>query len=242
MPFQIAIPSYKRPGTLVKKTLKMLSSAQVPQDIITIFVASQEEAAVYSLPGYKIVVGLPGINHQRSFIESYYPPGTHVLCIDDDVRSIKGIGSFMTTVERCFEICASEGAAMWGVNPCSHTLGLKDEYIVGLSFCIGSFHGLIIKEPRLETSFSPFCEDFFRSVECYRRDGRVVRFNGLAPVTSYAKEPGGLQEFRTAEGQHAAMVDFKERYPTICRLRERDGKMTDVRLKTIVHRRVALGS
>lgn len=244
MPFQIAIPSYRRTTTLVKKTLMMLLNAEMPPNI-TIFVASEEEAVMYrQVVSGPVVVGVPGIHQQRSFIEGYYPPGTRVLCIDDDISKIKmkTPRPLAQVVDQMFDICAEEGAAMWGINPCSHTLGLKDEYTVGLSFCIGAFHGIIIKEDKLETSPSPFYEDFWRTVKAYQRDGKVVRFNGLAPVTRYSIEAGGLQAWRTPEAQEEAMKDFKERYPSLCRLRVREGKMTDVQIKAIVHRRIAWGS
>jgi hypothetical protein len=110
---------------------------------------------------------------------------------------------------------------------------------VGLSYCIGAFQGIIIKDPKLETSPSPFYEDFWRTVKAYQRDGKVVRFNGLAPVTRYFSEAGGLQEFRTPTGQEEAMKDFKERFPTLCILRVREGKMTDVRIRPLIGKRAA---
>jgi hypothetical protein len=240
--FYIAIPSYRRTTTLVKKTLMMLLKAEMPGDNITIFVASEEEAEMYrQVVIFPVVVGLPGIHQQRRFIESYYSVGSRVLCIDDDVSKIKMKVQMplAQAVDRMFDITAKEGAALFGINPCSHTLGLKDEYTVGLSYCIGAFQGIIIKDPKLETSPSPFYEDFWRTVKAYQRDGKVVRFNGLAPVTRYFSEAGGLQEFRTPTGQEDAMKDFKERFPTLCILRVREGKMTDVRIRPLIGKRAA---
>jgi hypothetical protein len=240
--FYIAIPSYRRTTTLVKKTLMMLLKAEMPGDNITIFVASEEEAEMYrQVVIFPVVVGLPGIHQQRRFIESYYSVGSRVLCIDDDVSKIKMKVQMplAQAVDRMFDITAKEGAALFGINPCSHTLGLKDEYTVGLSYCIGAFQGIIIKDPKLETSPSPFYEDFWRTVKAYQRDGKVVRFNGLAPVTRYFSEAGGLQEFRTPTGQEDAMKDFKERFPTLCILRVREGKMTDVRIRPLIQKRAA---
>ena len=239
--FYIAIPSYRRTTTLVKKTLMMLLKAEMPGDNITIFVASEEEAEMYrQVVIFPVVVGLPGIHQQRRFIEEYYPVGSRVLCIDDDVSRIKMKVQMplAQAVERMFDICAKEGAAMFGIQPCSHSLGLKDEYTVGLSYCIGAFHGIIIKEPLLETSPSPFFEDFWRTIRAYQRDGKIARFNGLAPVTRYFSEAGGLQAFRTPEVQEQAMKEFKERFPSLCTLRVREGKMTDVRIKPIIQKRV----
>ena len=240
--FYIAIPSYRRITTLVKKTLQMLWDNELLNDRVTVFVASEEEAVMYrACVAQRVVVGVPGIHQQRSFIENYYPVGSHVLCIDDDVSKIKMKVQMplAQAVDRMFDICAKEGAAMWGINPCSHTLGLKDEYTVGLSYCIGAFQGIIIKDPKLETSPSPFYEDFWRTVKAYQRDGKIARFNGLAPVTRYFSEAGGLQEFRTPTGQEEAMKDFKERFPTLCILRVREGKMTDVRIRPLIGKRAA---
>jgi hypothetical protein len=242
MPFQIAIPSYKRPGTLVKKTLKMLAKESVPSDLITIFLASEDEKAAYAaVCDLKLVVGLPGINHQRRFIEEYYPVGTKVVSIDDDISQIKMLHKIplMDAIEKCFDFCEREGCYMWGVSPTSHTLSMKDEYIVGRRYIIASFHGMIIREPILPLSPSPFYEDFWRTLEAYKRDGKLIRFGGISPVTRYFIEPGGLQEFRTQEAQHAAFVDFAQRFPDFCWLRVRPGRYTDAVIKRTVSGRVA---
>lgn len=41
--YDIAIPSYYRPDTLQKKTLKLLKYAGLPSNKITIFVANQQQ-------------------------------------------------------------------------------------------------------------------------------------------------------------------------------------------------------
>ena len=41
--YEIAIPSYKRPETIKKKTLKVLEGHNIPPEKINIFVANEEE-------------------------------------------------------------------------------------------------------------------------------------------------------------------------------------------------------
>ena len=81
MDYQIAIPSYKRPETIKKKTLKVLESYNIDPSRITIFVADENELVSYKksledTPYKNIVVGVHTIGAQRNFIEKYYPEGT----------------------------------------------------------------------------------------------------------------------------------------------------------------------
>ena len=242
--FEIAIPSYKRHQTLCKKTLAFLLNHGFARDMITIFVANEDELGLYKsvVPNdIAIVVGRAGINHQRHFIESYYPPGTNVLCCDDDISRIKKLGMpqpLLEVVRKMFDITAQEHCYMWGISPTDNGLSLKDEAVVGLRYIIGAFHGLIIKADVLPVSPSPFYEDFWRTIEAYKRDGRVIRFNMLGPTTRYFSEPGGLQEFREPALQDAAFVELQAAYPEFVMLRRREGRYTDARLKLFTERRL----
>jgi len=82
--YEIAIPSYKRPETIKKKTLKVLESYNIEPSKITIFVADENEYEAYKFslkdtPYQNIVVGVPTIGAQRNFIERYYPEGTYLI-------------------------------------------------------------------------------------------------------------------------------------------------------------------
>ena len=78
--YKIAIPSYDRAETLLKKTLNTL--VNIPNDLITIFVANEEQYEIYRqyIKDYKIVIGKLGITNQRIFIKNYYKEGdTHCV-------------------------------------------------------------------------------------------------------------------------------------------------------------------
>ena len=211
--------------------------------MITVFVASEEEKAAYEASACtdyrpKLVVGVPGINRQRRFIEEYYPVGTRVVCFDDDVTSLKMIQrrTLLKLFESCFEIADREGCKLWGFSPTSHTLSLKDEAIVGLRYIIGAAFGFTAGH-RIDYPWA-CAEDFTRSVEHFKRDGRVIRFNGIGINTSYYKTPGGLQTYRTPEIQQHEMEEFVEAYSDLAKLRERTGKPTDCRLKLVTEKRL----
>ena len=242
----IAIPSYNLPVTLQKKTLRMLRKNLVPADKVVVFVASEEqceEYLQYADPEWcpAFVVGRPGIHAQRSYIHNYWPAGTKVLCLDDDVSNIKrpfqAEMPLLELFERCFAIAERERCALWGIYPSDHGLSLKDRAVVGLTYIIGACYGIVAGSDPLQYA-DPFTEDFTRSVEFYKRGLGVLRFEGMGPTTRYFKEPGGLQSFRTPESQEAQMVAFAEKYPADATLRKRPGKMTDVRLERKVGRTI----
>lgn len=240
----VAIPSYRRPQTLQKKTLRFLRDAGIECSRITVFSVADEveEYKKFFNPDFipRIVVGEPGIHRQRSFIESYYPPGTRVLCLDDDLDAIKRPFNselpLTTLFDKCFEVAEREGCRLWGMYPTDHGLSLKNRAVKGLTYVIGVCHGFVAGE-KIEYP-DPFTEDFTRSIEYYRRGLGVLRFEGMGPTTRYFKEPGGLQCFRTPETQEAQMVAFVERWPGLSKLRKRPGKMTDVRLQRIIEKEI----
>jgi hypothetical protein len=83
---EIAIPSTGNARTLPLKTLLALWSNGFSKDKITIFVALEEEEAYRaSCRGYKIVAGVKGVSLEKEFILRYYPRGTPILILDDDI-------------------------------------------------------------------------------------------------------------------------------------------------------------
>lgn len=244
---EIAIPSYKRSKTLQGKTLSFLRREGIPAERITVFVASEEEKKTYKTSmcydySPKIVVGVLGIHKQREFIQSYYPSGTRVVCMDDDVVNLKrpfNLGLKAPELfEMCFDLAEEEECRLWGFYPTDHGLSLVDRAVKGLTYIIGACYGVIAGPDNIQYP-NPFTEDFTRSVEYYRRGYGVLRFEGVGITTRYFKEPGGLQMFRTEETQRQQMLEFVAAYPDDSKLRERDGKMTDVKLVRRIEKTIA---
>ena len=237
MPFRIAIPSYKRAQTLRKKTLTCLEREGVPLEWVEVFVASEAERDLYrEVCGDRIQihVGVPGIHRQRQFIHDFYEEGERVFCMDDDIRALRRCKEWagvplMDLLVRFFNLAEEEGCRLWGIYPTDHGLQLKPRGVVGLRYCIGSCFGM--KNWKGTEYPYPTTEDFVRTLEAYRLDGRVLRFEGVGPTTTYFKEPGGLQEYRTAERQDAEMTALVNEYPALVVPRYREGRYSDVRFK-----------
>ena len=199
MSFRVAIPSYKRAMMLCQKTLSFLSEYGIPNNLIDIFVANEDEKKEYeeTIPvGLydKIVVGHLGISRQRSFITEYYPNGQRVFSIDDDIRGIACLRNSFdlpTFIEDMFVLCERQNCTMWGVYPASSMLYLKDEIRKGVFYIVGCFYGFINKQntwyPNLDGK-----EDMWASLQRCREDGAVLRCTWVAPKTTYWLKSGGL--------------------------------------------------
>ena len=89
----IVIPSYNRPEIIQSKTLGLLNRHNINPNKITIFVANQEQYDLYKakIPAMlygKLIVGVLGLKNQRNYIMNYYPEGTHIVQMDDDLDKI----------------------------------------------------------------------------------------------------------------------------------------------------------
>ena len=95
--YEVAIPSFMRDQTLVKKTLKVLERYEIDPRKVTIFVANEEERKKYAntlshSPYQNLVIAQKGITEVRNFMWNYYPEGTPVLFMDDDIERVEVLG------------------------------------------------------------------------------------------------------------------------------------------------------
>ncbi len=229
--WRIVIPSYKREETVQKKTLATLKRYGIPADRITIFVANEEQKAIYgaALPKgavRELIVGVPGLAQVRNYILDYYPKGERIVMMDDDVvgfveRTADGgimpLRSLKAVINRGFAEAAKVGATLWGVYPVPNGFFMKPTITHDLKFIIGSFWGIVnpgasgaggIMLPMSEK------EDYIRTLMSWDRDGVVVRLNYVSPKTAYYKEPGGMQtDPQRLEKQKIAVKYLLETWP-----------------------------
>ena len=92
--YVVAIPTFKRYNEIIKKTLPTLQRGKVPKGKIHVFVANKTEEKLYrekmdpNTYG-KIVVGKKGLVNQRIYISEYFPKGTNIVSLDDDVEKMQ---------------------------------------------------------------------------------------------------------------------------------------------------------
>jgi len=245
--YKIAIPSYKRPETIKKKTLKVLESYNIDPSRITIFVADESEYEAYKFslkdtPYQNIVVGVPTIGAQRNFIERWYPEGTKLMMFDDDIEEVQKkiseqkLGRIDNLEEEViikgFEECKKVGAKTFGIYAASNAYFMKERVYTKLCYIIASMFGVIVEHHDDLIRVTNHGEDYEYSIRQYVRNGAVVRFDNYTVKSNYYKEDGGLQTIRTKEYVHDSIKKIAEMYPDLCTMyiRETTG-MAELRLK-----------
>lgn len=232
MKYCIAIPSYQRADQLKEKTLDVLWAHDIDPSIVTIFVANEDEYKKYSemlatthYKDSKLVIGVKGIGAIRNFIINYYPEGTRVFHMDDDIKDVlcKIDDKTMVPCQNLefdviiagFRELEKHNANLFGIYAAANAMFMKHKVSVGLYYCIGSMWGNIIRhDPDLMVTMNDK-EDYERTLQYYVKDGKVVRLDNITVKTKYYGI-GGMQEERTEATISEGARILTERYPELC--------------------------
>jgi hypothetical protein len=232
MEYQVVIPSYKRAKTIKDKTLRVLHLQNIPRNRIHIFVASESEKAEYESenPGYKVILGVLGLVQQRNFIQSYFPVGTLLLSLDDDVESVsilegeklRPLSGLENIIHLGFSECLKNKARLWSIYPVHNAFFMKHKITTDFKFCIGSFFGFINPGTEILNPSSDGCkEDYLRTILFWKADKSIVRINYVAHKTNYGGGTGGLQESSLdsrVKKEVDAVLYLLTNYPDLVRL------------------------
>jgi hypothetical protein len=246
----IAIPSYNRCKVVNSKTLKLLNSLGINKNIINIFVV-EEEYEMYKTElnqeyYNEIIIGKLGLIQQREFIENYYPVGTHIVSIDDDITKIDlSFTDYKSADEffKCaFEECKNKNAYLWGVYPVCNPLCLtKNKPITEhLVYIIGALYGYINRPndsdldlticKSIETSNK---EDTERSIRYFLKDKKVLRFGRVGIKTQYyGKDGGGLGKLNDRiESMKKSTLLINKTFPELTRIKIRENGLYEIIFK-----------
>ena len=244
MDYVIAIPSFNRYDTIKKKTLKMLQQNNIPTDIITIFVATSEQKLLYEQElnnDYKIVIGVLGMANIRNFITDYYEEGQKLVCIDDDITSIKLgniSGKLVTKINNLneiiingFNLCKEHDGALWGLHPSNNCRSLKSKNFIttDLKYIIGALYG-VINDKSIKVSID-CAEDFERTILYYKKYGKVIRMNNMSAFTQYYANGGMTDNGRTKELDIIEKTKLCKLYPEYCKIYKTNYNTTNIKLK-----------
>lgn len=234
-----AIPSYQRPVKVKEATISTLENLGVAKENIYVFVANEQEEALYreSLgEGYNIVVGVLGIGPQRVFINSWFPEGTRIVSIDDDIKdlmvkkenkSFPFKGDLPLLVDRFFNMCDEEGIRAWGVNPATNGFYMNHEAVVGLRQSLGEFYGEYSQMPETQSDLL-HTEDVEKFVKHYITHGGMMRVNDIGVKQKYQSEGGVVSqtggEKERVSVYHETVEILIDRYPDLVK---RTKKETD---------------
>lgn len=243
VPYQLVIPTYQRwmpvcqmsnkkrfkgckSAFILVHTLAMLSRQRIPKHRVTLFVANETERKNYrdALVGsewenVRIELSVKGNKESRNFIMKFFPAGTYVVSIDDDVERIswkirEGMtpcvlrtlppGSLEKVIFDAYRQMKAHKAYLWGVSTSQNARHMK---VYGLSKRNGLVNGYLngyISRPKCKGLFRTLTdatEDSEFAVRHYAKDGVVLRYRMYAGITSPYLNRGGLQKKFEASGE-----------------------------------------
>jgi hypothetical protein len=238
MEYIIAIPSYNRAKEIQLKTLKYLKECGIEDDVITVFVANEEEKNIYTTAGVrnKIVVGVLGITNQRNFIMNYFPLGQYVISMDDDIERLEEAidGKFRPIIDlkkvfkENYQLMLEENRYIWGTYPVHNIFFIRKPIHTDLKFIIGVCYGYINRRIMLDVECEGK-EDIQNSILHYLKDGGVLRINTIVAKTKF-NAVGGLGIERYEANKRAAEA-LHLKYPTLTTIFQRKNGTHEIRLK-----------
>jgi hypothetical protein len=194
------------------------------------------------------VIAQEGIKEVRNFMWTYYPEGTPVLFMDDDLKKVQVLDPadrkklisapdlFEDIIKPGFNAMRENHAYIWGIyaagnagfmagmdsDPEADPSGENSAAItIGNVYIIGSFFGAVIRhDPKLLVGCADK-EDHERSVTHFIKDGRVVRLDFATVESGYYTEKGGLQETRTDETVKVGAEYMLKHYPKYVKVYQR---------------------
>ena len=248
----IVIPSYNRVDIIQVKTLALLQRHNIRAHKINIFVANQTEYDIYyeNIPKNlynKLIIGVIGLKNQRNYIMNYYPEGTHIVQMDDDLDSIVELVDNTTAQQNtqqqiqpqpqlhketipitnlnkfilnAFKICNNKNIFLWGVYPLANPYFMTHTTTTDLRFIVGPFWGVINRHNKDLNLTIDEKENSERTLQHWVIDNAVLRFNYIGIKTKYYKNKGGLQsedKNRTQEALQSVKY-LHNKYPQLTKI------------------------
>ena len=241
---QIAICSYRRADKIFENTIASLIRSGANLADVTVFISDPAEHQAY-VDGVgnmvKVVDSVPTLSGNRTFAMKYYPKGTKIVFVDDDIKGFEKLSAdgkklieanFPAFTKKGFEWCEKEGKSIWGIYAARNAFFMKDRVTEGLFLPVGSCYGLVNTGDENLFITSDEKEDYRRGFQTFAKEGGLIRLENITVNTAYYRESGGMQEKRTSKIVERAAKQLAEDYPEYCSVYESTAKGTwELRLK-----------
>lgn len=234
--YVVAIPSYQRAEQLEKRTLALLLGGGVEPERVHIFLHDNDPtiadyAALAERTGISLVVTQArGITAQRTGIAAYWPEGTPVVSMDDDVTALMAAKDAKTLVPvddlgwlftMMFNELCHRLLWVWGLAPVPNAFFLKPERVnEGLKFLIFTCYGFYSRPGHPVHSHTvPYKDENELSLRAWWYDGAVVRHDGIAAKANFYTLAGGCQAAgRNHDQIEASVKSLLAQWPGLVRI------------------------
>lgn len=241
--YRIAIPSYQRLDTFIKKTYEKVIKPHKLESRVILFLQNDKDEKEYraKFPKLKIVRSPPGYHDTLNYISKYFPKNQRYVKMDDDLSGFftvkdgfvekKGKLLPVKNVDKLFQKCFREmdiaGANLGGFYPSvswfrGPRVSRDLRFIIGACYCVRNQKILL---PEANTK-----SDFELTIKYYQRDCTVVRMNRYGFRTSYAAK-GGIE--RTLKSENRDNERLFRKYPKFVKrsIRHKNGTTSLVLIK-----------
>lgn len=249
---KFAIPSHRRRQVLESKTLVTLRNNGIPESSIYIFVSDEKDFNDYKNledKGYKVIfeVELEDIIQKFNFIHRYFPVGTKVVFIEDDIDQLsiktgKNTLSHFTDLGglalKLFSQCEEVGTKIWGISSNANPFYMNEKVTSGLVFIVANLFGFISTRDDF-LRISHHCKsDYERTLLYFVKYGKVIRANFVCAITKNYKYAGGLQEIKDqrAKLEEEACLYLVRRFPHLIEINEKKSATSmymELKIKTL---------
>jgi hypothetical protein len=239
---KFVIPSFQRSEQLKNKTLRYLSSHNVPNESIYIFTRVDDNnlSSYVKLrdEGYNVVVlvDVKGIGMTHNAITKHFDEGEFIIEIDDDMTDLlnhkrESIQDFSEVCEimkaKLIETGLSYGGTYAFDNPKFQT-NCK-EFTTDLRYMLGCIRFRFVrKDIILETNYA---EDFENCILHCLRDGGILKNNWIAPRTRNYAHGGCAADGRDNDSEKNDKEYLANKYPSCAKLFQRKSGVWDLRIK-----------
>jgi hypothetical protein len=197
-------------------------------DKVYVFVVDEEYEQYRVLP-CNVIIGHKGLKEQRNFIINYFPEGTPLICLDDDIEYLDGLDCpLLDWIGQVFKNMEDKNCYLAGVYPCFNPFFRKNqkENTEDLRFIIGCFYFTINRKEMIENDNFNNKDDYSRTIRHFMKDGIVIRYNKIGVKTKFYGK-GGLGDFKSRiDASRIECELFKEKYP--CKIKVRKNGMYEI--------------
>lgn len=225
---KIAIPTHQRSHLITQMALAFLERNGIPHEDVDLFVSDEQEAWKYKQNTMCNVVyhqDLPDLTTKFNFIHTYYPPGTNVLVLEDDLIDVKQlvapkvlqpVTNIKEHADCAFRACSKNSTALWGINSNSNHFFMKPQVYTGFKFIVANLYGFIATKTPVIVQL-PTKTDYERTIRYYNRYGSVIRLDYLCPITKNYRLEGGIATEGRKELEDYSVKQLVALFPHLCK-------------------------
>lgn len=225
--YVIVIPTYKRVNTFYKKTYTRIIKPYKLENKVVLLIQCDEDAEQYKsrMPELKQLRTPAGLLETVNFISHSYALNKPIVIMHDDLTRllyVKPPNTKRITVpnanrlfQRVFALMKANDCNLGGLYPANYPLSMvqQPEITTDLRFIHDPLTFMYNQKIFMDSKFTHHKMDFQRTIEYYKHDKQIFRYNHYTFCTAYnPKNNEGGFGFRTVEKEKEICNLFIKKY------------------------------